>query len=328
MSDKVFILIELIDNSESGGTMDLAHLKTFYIIAKEGSLTRAAHLLHTSQSSLSRTLQTLEYYAKAQLFERHARGLKLTSQGEKVFHYAQKVVQEHEVFKHSLLNDFNETEGELKILTTPGMVSIWLPEIIPGFLKKYPGIKLDINSSLTNLERDLEKADILIRTRIDLHPNLMQRQIFNSPYKLWASPDYLREFGNPQKAEDLDHHRLLVFENARFNVLANNYWILEIGANHEKPRQPFLIMNSLEGLIACAKKGFGIIQMPVALTHIKNKDKELIPVLEEIEEPSIGIFCIHPLKTKNLKKINLFADYLEKLFKQGDFPYNNKPFER
>ena len=308
--------------------MDLAHLKTFYMIAREGSLTKAAHTLHTSQSSLSRTLQTLEYYAKAQLFERHARGLKLTPHGEKVFHHAQKMVQDHEAFKHSFLNDFKETEGELRILTTPGMASIWLPEIIPGFLKKYPGIRLDINSSLTNLEKDIEKADILLRTRIDLHPNLVQRRVFDAPYKLWASPSYLREFGTPQDAEDLNHHRLLVFEKARFNVLANNYWILEVGANLEKPRQPFLIINSLEGLITYAKKGLGIIQMPTALIHIRNKDSELVPVLEEMEEPNIGVFCIYPLKTRNLKKITLFADYLEALFKEGAFPYNNSPFEK
>ena len=297
--------------------MDLAHLKTFYIIAREGSLTKAAHILHTSQSSLSRTLQILEYYAQTQLFERHARGLKLTLQGEKVFYHAQKMVQEHEAFKHSFLNDFNETEGELKILTTPGVASIWLPEIIPEFLKKYPNIQLDINSALTNLEKDIEKADILIRTRIDHHPTLVQKRVLESPYKLWASPKYLEEFGIPQSAEDLDHHRLLVFEKAQFNVLANNHWILEVGANLEKPRQPFLIMNSLEGLISCAKNGLGIIQMPMVLAHIRNKDDALVSVLEELEEPGIGILCIYPLKTKNIKRIALFSDYLEELFKSN-----------
>ncbi|MBN9413520.1 MAG: LysR family transcriptional regulator, partial [Candidatus Paracaedimonas acanthamoebae] len=299
----------------------LAHLKTFYIIAKEGSLTRAAHLLHTSQSSLSRTLQTLEYYAKAQLFERHARGLKLTSQGEKVFHYAQKVVQEHEVFKHSLLNDFNETEGELKILTTPGMVSIWLPEIIPGFLKKYPGIKLDINSSLTNLERDLEKADILIRTRIDLHPNLVQRRVLAGNYKLWASPDYLKEFGIPEKPEDLDHHRLLVFERAQFNSLANTYWILEVGSDIHKTREPYLVVNSQEGLIACAKKGLGIIQMPSVLIKFRNENNQLLNILKETTGPIIDVYGIYPSKTKNLKRINLFMDYLEDKLLKDDL-YN------
>lgn len=318
MSDKVLILIELIDNSENGGTMDLSHLKTFYVIAKEGSLTKAAHILNTSQSSLSRTLQSLEYYAKAQLFERHARGLKLTSQGEKVFSYAQKVVQEHEVFKHSLLHDFNETEGELKILTTPGMVSIWLPEIIPGFLKKYPGIQLNINSSLTNLERDLEKADILIRTHIDLHPNLVQRRILVGNYKLWASPRYLQEFGVPEKPEDLDHHRLLVFEQAQFNILANTCWMLEIGSNSDKPREPYLIMNSLEGLVACAQKGLGIIQMPSVLMKFRNEDNKLLHILKETTGPIIDVYGIYPSRAKNLKKRNLFMDYLEEMFLKGD----------
>lgn len=306
--------------------MDLAHLKTFYIIAREGSLTKAAHLLNTSQSSLSRTLQTLEYYAKTQLFERHARGLKLTSQGEKVFRHAQRIVQEHEVFKHSFLNGFNEEEGELKILTTPGMASIWLPELIPGFLKQYPSIQLNIDSTLTNystltnLGKDDDKADILIRTRIDYHPNLIQKHIFTSDYALWASSQYLEEFGIPEKPEDLDHHRLLVFEREQYNVLANNYWILEVGSDIQRAREPYLIVNSLEGLIAFAKKGSGIIQMSHELIKIRNKNNELLNILKETRGPVIDIYCIYPSKTKNFKKINLFIEYLVQRFVKED-PY-------
>lgn len=300
--------------------MDLAHLKTFYIIAREGSLTKAAHVLNTSQSSLSRTLQTLEYYAKTQLFERHARGLKLTPQGEKVFQHAQKIVQEHENFKRSFSDNHNEMEGELKIITTPGMASIWLADLIPEFLKQYPGVRLDIDSTLTNystltnLEKDKEKADILIRTRIDYHPNLIQKHILSSHYKLWASPEYLKKFGIPKKSQELDYHNLLIFEKRQFNVLANNHWILEIGSNVERPRQPFFIMNSLEGLISCAKKGLGIIQMPEELLKLRNNQNELLHILEDEEGPIIDIYCIYTIKPNISKKIILFTKFLETSF--------------
>jgi DNA-binding transcriptional LysR family regulator len=295
--------------------MDLAHLKMFYIIAREGSLTKAAHILHTSQSSLSRTLQTLEYYAKTQLFERHARGLKLTPQGEKVFHHAQKMVQEHEAFKKALFEDPDIPQGILKILTTPGMGSIWLTEYIGGFLDRYPEIQLDITVSLTGLEKTIEEVDLLIRTRIEHHPNLIQRCIMSNDYKLWASPEYLQKFGTPQAVEDLDHHRLLVFERAKFNVLANNYWILEIGSNVERPRQPFLVMNSLEGLITCAKKGLGIIGLPKEIIELRNRNKQLINILEDISSLNVDIYCIYDSKKQKSQKIKLFIEYLEEMMR-------------
>jgi LysR family transcriptional activator of nhaA len=64
------------------------HLRYFWAIANEGSLTRAARRLNVSASSLSIQLRTLEEQLGQELFERHGRTLQLTEAGRIALGYA------------------------------------------------------------------------------------------------------------------------------------------------------------------------------------------------------------------------------------------------
>ena len=65
--------------------MDWDKLKIFHAVAEAGSFTNATINLNLSQSAISRQIQSSEQDLKVQLFERHARGLTLTENGEYVF---------------------------------------------------------------------------------------------------------------------------------------------------------------------------------------------------------------------------------------------------
>ena len=62
--------------------MDWDKLKIFHAVAEAGSFTSATVNLNLSQSAISRQIQSLEDDLKVKLFERHARGLTLTENGE------------------------------------------------------------------------------------------------------------------------------------------------------------------------------------------------------------------------------------------------------
>ena len=61
--------------------MELRHLRYLVAIADEGSFSRAALRLHVAQQALSRQIADLEHEIGVRLFERHARGARLTSRG-------------------------------------------------------------------------------------------------------------------------------------------------------------------------------------------------------------------------------------------------------
>ena len=82
--------------------MDWDKLKIFHAVAEAGSFTNATVNLNLSQSAISRQIQSLEQDLKVQLFERHARGLTLTENGEYVFKTAHEVISKLKEVETSL----------------------------------------------------------------------------------------------------------------------------------------------------------------------------------------------------------------------------------
>lgn len=71
--------------------LNFKHLFYFWRVAKEGSLTRAAEQIHTSQSALSTQIRQLESRLGMPLFDRQGRHLDLTATGQQVFAYAENI---------------------------------------------------------------------------------------------------------------------------------------------------------------------------------------------------------------------------------------------
>lgn len=67
------------------------HLRYFWLVAKDGNLTRAARALRVSQSALSAQIKQLEASLDEPLFVREGRGLALTEAGRIALRYAEDI---------------------------------------------------------------------------------------------------------------------------------------------------------------------------------------------------------------------------------------------
>jgi len=65
--------------------MDWDKLRIFHAVASAGSFTHAGQMLTLSQSAVSRQISALEEEISTPLFQRHARGLTLTDEGELLY---------------------------------------------------------------------------------------------------------------------------------------------------------------------------------------------------------------------------------------------------
>ena len=73
--------------------LNLRHLHYFWMIARSGSIVRAAESLDLSPQTLSGQLATLEASLGGALFKRANRSLQLTDFGKTVFSYADDIFQ-------------------------------------------------------------------------------------------------------------------------------------------------------------------------------------------------------------------------------------------
>jgi DNA-binding transcriptional LysR family regulator len=95
--------------------MELYQLNTFVKIADEGSLTRAAELLFTSQPAISAQIKALEEELGVALFDRSSRGMQLTAKGRLLYDQAVETLNSAAKLKSQAQQLQQELVGELRI---------------------------------------------------------------------------------------------------------------------------------------------------------------------------------------------------------------------
>lgn len=296
--------------------MDLGRLKIFHTLVKAGSFTKAAKILNISQPAVTHSIQVFEHSVKSKLINRSTRGFSLTPEGERVFELATKIIQETDDFWKTFRDYDTDAYGEIKIITTPSFGDTDLTYYLLPYLNERPKLKIQLLTSVENF--DTHEADIAIRTFIPNRPDLEQLPLQSFRIRLWASPEYLKKYGTPQSVRDLDKHRLLAYGFQRFNAfhLTNSIdWILNVGIGAGKVREPFLYITSHQGLYNAACQGYGVVQLPIETLKFRNSP--LVPILPDLEGPTIEYYFISNKKLAKTKKIISLYQYLLKCFQHN-----------
>ena len=124
--------------------MDWDKLKIFHTVAEASSFTKASTILNLSQSAISRQIQSLEQELKTQLFERHARGLSLTENGEYLFKTAHEVISKLKDVESNITDKKDKPSGKLTVTTVVSFGTTWLTPRIQEFIKLNPEIEMEL----------------------------------------------------------------------------------------------------------------------------------------------------------------------------------------
>jgi DNA-binding transcriptional LysR family regulator len=122
-----------------------ANLRYFAAVARCGSLREAAGELHVAQSALSRQIHKLEDELGVPLFERHARGVELTSAGEILLSFAQTSLRQVDKVRSEIDALKGLRRGTVHIYAIESLVPHLLPQVIARFTRRYPGINFVIS---------------------------------------------------------------------------------------------------------------------------------------------------------------------------------------
>src|ERR1700677_4936451 len=120
--------------------MDWDKLRAFSAAAEAGSFTNAGDVLNLSQSAVSRQITSLEQNLSTSLFHRHARGLKLTEQGETLLNAVREVSACLSKAEALLAEHGSVPRGSLKISADLAFGSLWLVPRLKAFHEQSPDI--------------------------------------------------------------------------------------------------------------------------------------------------------------------------------------------
>jgi DNA-binding transcriptional LysR family regulator len=302
--------------------MDWDKLRAFSAAAEAGSFTNAGDALNLSQSAISRQISALEEDLRASLFHRHARGLKLTEQGETLLKAVREVAACLSKAEALLAEHGSVPRGSLKISADLAFGAFWMAPRLKAFHEQYPDITVTLMLDGGDADLSMREADIAIRMSPPSKNDLVQRRILSVRCHAYAAPEYLRTHGIPRQAADLDRHRLIVLGGDEPQLGTDDIWLLKLGVTGNGARRPIAALDNICGLYRAVKSGLGIGVLP---HFVEPEAAGLVKVLTDAASPGREGYLVYPGELRRSKRVTVFRDFLLAQIAEADL--QRDPFE-
>ncbi|MEH7237373.1 LysR family transcriptional regulator [Bacillus sp. JJ1562] len=124
--------------------MSIFQYEVFLTVVESGSFTKAGEKLGLTQSGVSHNISTLETELGIVLLLRNRNGIALTDAGERVLPHIRQILHYEKMLEQEAALIQGIEVGSIKIGTFPSFSSRFLPGLIRIFIKKYPGIQIEL----------------------------------------------------------------------------------------------------------------------------------------------------------------------------------------
>jgi len=218
------------------------------------------------------------------------------------------VVLKLDAVRSRLIDSREKPHGELRVTTTLGLGANWLAPRLGEFVELYPEVKLQLLLSDEDLDLAMREADVALRLREPMQPDLIRRRLFTVHFHAYASPDYLKKHPLPRKVEDLDRHHLIAFgAPTATHLLYDLNSLLTLGRDPKNPRMPQISVNNLGAMARAAEHGVGIAVLP---DYVVQPESGLVRLLPQADMPEMDCFLVYAEELKTVARLQAFRDFL------------------
>ena len=226
-------------------TSDLNDTLIFVKVVEQGSFTAAARLLGQPKTTVSRRIQELESRLGARLLHRTTRSLGLTEAGTVYYEHCKRIAFELEQAESAVNQLQSGPRGWLRFTAPYSMGIAWIAPLLGDFQARYPEIRVDMHLSNEKMDLISGEFDMALRAGALPDSNLVARKLGTLRTQVFASPEYLERYGEPQHPSELQFHRTLAAGKHRLGQSNRFAWQLgpEGGALQDFPISPLMVSN-------------------------------------------------------------------------------------
>ena len=242
--------------------MNLKQMRYFLTIADEGSISRAARVLHITQPPLSQQLQQLEEELRVRLFVRGARSMTLTDAGRLLYQHAQNILELSDRAIKDLQQFEDDGRGSLRI----GMVSSsevpYVLERIRPFREKYPRMEFQLYEGNTYQLLDWMKED-----RVELA--FVRTPFAEDGFEcLFLEEETMAAVGRQEFFREGQPGEITMGELAQMPLIIYRRWETILNNSFREAGFPvpeyFCVCDDMRTSLAWAKCGFGTAVVPAS----------------------------------------------------------------
>ncbi|AQT46527.1 LysR [Bartonella choladocola] len=281
--------------------MNWDDLKIFLAVARKGQLLSAAKLLSVNHTTVARRLTALEDELKTQLVVRRTTGCDLTASGEELLVRAEKIEAELLLAQEQLGGKNINLAGHVRIAAPDGFGVSFLAPRLNDILLRYPDLVLQLVPMPRSFSLSQREADIAITVERPRHGRLIARKLVDYRLGLYAHRNYIKEYGLPERIEELKAHHLISYVE---DLVASQ----ALAYNDEISRDftsNFQISSTL-GQLEAARSGAGIA---VLHSYIAQNYNDLIPVLPDHKIERAYWLSYHE-SARNIRRVSEVASMI------------------
>lgn len=274
------------------------NLRFYLEVARRGTVLSAAEHLGISHATVIRRIGELEGEVGGSLFKRSQQGYELTRLGERLLNHA--VAIEREVLSiESIARQENQgVEGKI-IITCPESDMVNVFPVINQFLREYPGVTIELNTTLLPVDLNKKDVDVAIRMTNDPPENVVGRKVETIDWGIFASRGYLENGANTEDLSSLDW---IIWRRKDF-VVGKSWLQKNVG-----DIQPILDTNKLSEVLNAIKSdlGVGMVSHEVAKKH------DLVCLVPKFRQFDLWVLT-HP-DSVGVERISAFMSFIAQYY--------------
>jgi DNA-binding transcriptional LysR family regulator len=286
-------------------------MRVFTRVVERRSFTLAADDLGLPRSTVTDAVKQLEARLGVRLLERTTRQVNPTLDGEA---YHRRCL--------TLIADVEEAEAAFGGAKPKGLLRVdvhgtlarhFVMPRLPEFLAEYPGIELYMSEGDRLVDVIREGIDCVLRVGDLQDSDMIARRVAVLEEITCAAPAYIARVGQPADVDALDGHIMVGFRSSGSGALLPLEFMVD-GKLREVALRTAVSVHGAASLVAVARLGLGLIQVPRYHVEADLKRGTLVAVLQDCPPSPTPVSLLYPRNRQLSPRVRVFIDWLVRAF--------------
>lgn len=284
-------------------------IRYFIAVAEARSVSGGAGAVGISQSAVTDAVRTLEIETGVTLFHRHAKGVTLTREGQQFLRHARSIIGAIADMAGGVGRDLDQTEGQIRIGTTPVVTGYFLADILSRFQRQFPRVEITlvednrayIEHMLVGGELDLA---LLIVSNLEQRHAIDHEVLLRSECRTWLAPSHPLADADGLALAQLENEPVIALQLDELEGLIDGIW-----NTFDHPPRVTYRTSSMEGVRSLVGTGAGITLLPDLVYRPWSLEGDRVIAKRTRESlPTVDIGMAWRRLTRHSEAANLFME--------------------
>lgn len=290
---------------------DLRLIRSFVaVVANDNNFSAAARELSLTPAAISKNIKRLEELLAVRLFYRSTRALNLTPEGRQVHERYAAALSQIDLVRDLVAEQQHGSQGTVRVTLTSSFGRHVVMPLLDEFTRLHPHIRLDV--SLGDQLKDMIRDGYDIGVRGGPEPDagsFVIRKLTTLQPMVCGAPEYLAEYGEPARPEDLARHRCILWKHPETGRVVP--WDFRLrGRTQSVKVAGAVVCDDLDAIAEMAARGVGLAVVASYRVAALPPSARLREVLAGYRPPPRHFYIHYPNREFLAYRVRLLADFL------------------